>query len=186
VDAATDLADARRFLERARERAHIQAFVLAGRPDRTQAVIGGFFSISAALSLSVAGVALEGDALFRAADDLRQLGRQLAPEVSLAIVSLEEWLGTTMGLYPPARSGRRRTARSHRPCTRCATNCCLTPTRTRCWGQATCVAWEALPRVASPSWRSRRGRRRDLREWDPHGMGGRRRAVAPAPHWHPA
>jgi len=98
VDAPTDPAGARRFLDHSRERSHI----LAGGPDRVQAAIGGFFGISPALSLSVAGAPWRGDALLRAAVDLRQLARRLAPQVLLAILSLEEWLGATMGIRPPA------------------------------------------------------------------------------------
>jgi hypothetical protein len=102
IDEQVELDDARAFMERARARQATQAFVIAGRPDRVLATIGGYFAVSASVCLSVAGRGLDEASLLARIAQLGRTGRDLAPELSLAMVSVEQSLGRVLGTFPAA------------------------------------------------------------------------------------
>jgi hypothetical protein len=101
VDSQATLPEAEAFLERARVRRAIQALVLAGDAGEVVGTLGGYFAVSAALCLSLAGPALDSTGLVEGASRLRRLAAELAPEVSLAILTTGPWLGPVLGLFPP-------------------------------------------------------------------------------------
>jgi hypothetical protein len=86
----------------ARTRQAMQAIVMAGAPDRVVATIGGYFAVSASVCLSVAGPGLDDEAMLRQAAQLEQVARDLAADVSLAMIGVEPWLGRVLGLFPAA------------------------------------------------------------------------------------
>jgi hypothetical protein len=102
IDEPVDLAEAAAFMERARARKAMTALVMAGRPDRIVVAVGGYFAISASVCLSVAGPALDDESLIERAARLEQIARDLAAEVSHAVIDVEPSLGLVLGLYPAA------------------------------------------------------------------------------------
>jgi hypothetical protein len=106
VDERVEAFDAESFLERARSRFAMQALVLAGEPSRMVAAIGGYFAASAAVCLSVAGPALDDGSLLEKAERLKQIARDLASQLSLAVLTVEPWLGRALGLFPPTPMSR--------------------------------------------------------------------------------